>query len=86
MIDLIQGGGKVPLQPNYVLSMTADELLLKNYEGQVFRYRNPNSQDRQGGVTAAPPVSGVVESLLAATTPPVKAEGEVNADRVIVRS
>ena len=86
VVDLVQGGGKVPLQPNYALSMSQDELLLKNYEGQVFRYRNPNSQDRQGGVTAAPPVSGVVESLLAATTPPVKAEGEVNADRVIVRS
>jgi lysine 2,3-aminomutase len=42
VVDLVQGGGKVPLQPNYVLSMTEDELLLRNYEGQIYRYRNPN--------------------------------------------
>ena len=84
VVDLVNGGGKVPLQPNYVLSMTRDELLLKNYEGKVFRYRNPNSQNRRQDVTAAPSVSGVVESLLADADLPVKAEGEVNADRVVV--
>ncbi|MFH0941403.1 MAG: KamA family radical SAM protein [Chloroflexota bacterium] len=41
VIDLVQGGGKVPLQANYVLSRTEDELLLKNYEGNIYRYRNP---------------------------------------------
>jgi lysine 2,3-aminomutase len=85
VVDLVQGGGKVPLQPNYVLSMTEDELLLKNYEGQVFRYRNPNSQDHREEVAAAP-VSGVVESLLAEADLPVKTEGEVNANRVSLRS
>jgi lysine 2,3-aminomutase len=64
VVDLVDGGGKVPLQPNYVLSMTRDELLLKNYEGKLFRYRNPGPQRRREDVTAAP-VSGVVESLLA---------------------
>jgi lysine 2,3-aminomutase len=86
VVDLVQGGGKVPLQPNYVLSMTEEELLLKNYEGQVFRYRNPNSQNRGEGVVVATPVSGHVESLLADADLPAKAKGEVNADRVIVRS
>ena len=85
VVDLVQGGGKVPLQPNYVLSMTKDELLLKNYEGQVFRYRNPNSQDR-GEEVVAVPVSGVVESLLADADLPLKTEGEVDANRVSVRS
>ncbi len=83
VVDLVEGGGKVPLQPNYVLSMTGDELLLKNYEGRVFRYRNPSSQDRRD--VAPAPVSGVVESLLAAPLP-VNDQGEVDADRVIVRS
>ncbi len=64
VVDLVDGGGKVPLQPNYVLSMNKDELLLKNYEGKIFRYRNPGPQKRREDVTAAP-VSGVVESLLA---------------------
>ena len=82
VVDLVNGGGKVPLQPNYVLSMTKDELLLKNYEGKVFRYRNPNSPTRPDAVGA--PVSGVVDSLLADADLPVKVEGEVDADRVIV--
>jgi lysine 2,3-aminomutase len=70
VVDLVNGGGKVPLQPNYVLSMTRDELLIKNYEGKVFRYRNPGSRRRQD--MAAPPVSGVVDSLLADADLPVK--------------
>jgi lysine 2,3-aminomutase len=82
VVDLVNGGGKVPLQPNYVLSMTKDDLLLKNYEGKVFRYRNPNWSHRHANVAA--PVSGVVDSLLADADLPVKVEGEENADRVIV--
>lgn len=86
VVDLVQGGGKVPLQPNYVLSLTGDEVLLKNYEGKVFRYRNPVTQDRAGGIPAVP-VSGAVESRL--TTPRhagVADQRGVDADRVIVRS
>ena len=84
VVDLVNGGGKVPLQPNYVLSMTKDELLLRNYEGKIFRYRNP-APTRRRQEAAAAPVSGVVDSLLADADLPVKAAGEVNADRVIVR-
>ncbi len=41
VVDLPGGGGKVPLQPNYVLSQTEDELVVRNYRGRIFRYRNP---------------------------------------------
>jgi lysine 2,3-aminomutase len=41
VLDLPHGGGKVPLQPNYVLAHTEGELRLRNYEGSIFRYRNP---------------------------------------------
>ncbi len=41
VIDLPQGGGKVPLQPDYVLAQTKDELVLRNYQGNVYHYRNP---------------------------------------------
>ncbi len=41
VIDLPHSGGKVPLQPNYVLAQTEGELVLRNYEGRVFHYRNP---------------------------------------------
>jgi lysine 2,3-aminomutase len=41
VIDLPGGGGKVPLQPEYVISQTEDSLILRNYQGHVFSYRNP---------------------------------------------
>lgn len=43
VVDLSGGGGKVSLQPDPVLSWTEEELLLRNCEGQPFRYRNPRS-------------------------------------------
>jgi lysine 2,3-aminomutase len=86
VVDLVQGGGKVPLQPNYVLSMNENELLLKNYEGKLFRYRNPDSQERAEEKIMATAVSGVVKSLLAKGELPVKIKEEADADRVIVRS
>ncbi len=41
VIDLPQGGGKVPLQPNYVVDKKRREMVLRNYEGHLFYYRNP---------------------------------------------
>ncbi len=85
VVDLVEGGGKVPLQPNYVLSMTDNELLLKNYEGKVYRYRNPNSHQGAEEIGTAAPVSGAVESLLADAKVPVETKGEANANRNLVR-
>lgn len=45
VVDVPGGGGKIPLMPNYVLSWTEDEIILRNYENQVFRYRNPRPYD-----------------------------------------
>jgi lysine 2,3-aminomutase len=41
VIDAPGGGGKIPLQPNYILGREGDTLLLRNYEGQTFRYPDP---------------------------------------------
>jgi len=79
---LIQGGGKVPLQPNYVLSMTEDELLLKNYEGKVFRYRNPSSKECREEAVAT--VSGIVEGLRVDAELTLEIKGEADANRVIL--
>ncbi len=49
VIDLPGGGGKVPMQPNYVLSQNDDELILKNYEGRLFNFRNP--EDGRGSIS-----------------------------------
>ncbi len=38
VIDAPGGGGKIPLQPNYVVGRDGDDLLLRNYQGGVYRY------------------------------------------------
>ncbi|MSQ33312.1 MAG: KamA family radical SAM protein, partial [Dehalococcoidia bacterium] len=67
VVDVPGGGGKIPLQPNYLLSMTDDELVLRNYEGLVFRYRNPRPEGRSAPAGPAPlqeaPARPLVEVL-----------------------
>ena len=41
VIDAPGGGGKIPLQPNSVIGRDGDWLLLRNYEGQTYRYHDP---------------------------------------------
>src|SRR5213594_3801431 len=38
VIDAPGGGGKVPINPDYVLSRNADRVLIRNYEGKLFEY------------------------------------------------
>jgi lysine 2,3-aminomutase len=39
VIDLPGGGGKVPLLPESLLGIEGDDLLIKNYQGKIFKYR-----------------------------------------------
>ena len=41
VIDAPGGGGKVPLMPQYVVGREGNDVLIRNYEGQVFRYPDP---------------------------------------------
>jgi lysine 2,3-aminomutase len=41
VIDTPGGGGKVPILPDYTQEMDEDKIVLKNYEGKLFVYRNP---------------------------------------------
>lgn len=38
VIDAPGGGGKIPINPSYVEKITDDEMVLRNYEGKLFRY------------------------------------------------
>jgi len=38
VIDAPGGGGKVPINPDYVLSRNADRVVIRNYEGEIFEY------------------------------------------------
>ncbi len=58
VIDLPEGGGKIPIQPNYILSQNEKELMLRNYEQKVFHYRNPgtSSQKELSAIVRTQPV------------------------------
>jgi len=38
VIDAPGGGGKIPVNPDYIQEITEDEIILKNYEGKEYRY------------------------------------------------
>jgi lysine 2,3-aminomutase len=38
VIDAPGGGGKVPINPEYVLSHNADRVVIRNFEGKIFEY------------------------------------------------
>ena len=46
VVDSPHGGGKIPMMPNYLVSMSDDAVVLRNYEGMLIRYQaedKPNS-------------------------------------------
>src|SRR5215218_4889858 len=55
VIDSPGGGGKVPLLPEYLESITDDEVIFRNYEGKRFSYKQPRQTtvpDAQPGIAA----------------------------------
>ncbi len=41
VIDLPNGGGKIPIQHDYVLESNAEEMVVRNYQGKIIHYQNP---------------------------------------------
>jgi lysine 2,3-aminomutase len=39
VIDAPGGGGKIPLLPEYVLKIKNNEVVMRNYRGRIYRYR-----------------------------------------------
>lgn len=50
VIDAPGGGGKIPLQPDYVKGYEREDLLLTNYEGRLYRY--PGARVEENGAPA----------------------------------
>jgi lysine 2,3-aminomutase len=44
-VDLPGGGGKVTLQPNYVVERTEKETIFRNFRGETYRYPEPEDTD-----------------------------------------
>jgi len=42
IIDAIGGGGKTPVYPNYVISQAPGKIILRNYEGVISKYTEPD--------------------------------------------
>ena len=49
VVDAPGGGGKIPLQPFYLLSASDRDVLLRNYEGRIIQYYNPGENDSSSG-------------------------------------
>ncbi len=43
IVDAPGGGGKIPVQPNYVISHSENKVVLRNYEGVICRYDEPKN-------------------------------------------
>ncbi len=44
VVDAPGGGGKIPLQPNYLISQSDHQVILRNYEGIITVYQEPDNQ------------------------------------------
>ena len=42
VVDAPGGGGKIPLLPDYVVGREGDDLILRNFEGNTYRYTDPD--------------------------------------------
>jgi lysine 2,3-aminomutase len=60
VIDAPGGGGKVPINPEYVLCRNAGRVLIRNFEGKVFEY--PENGD---GKPCGPPPKKIAEPEMA---------------------
>jgi len=43
VIDAPGGGGKIPIMPNYMISWSTNKVVLRNYEGVITTYHEPES-------------------------------------------
>lgn len=45
VIDAPGGGGKIPVMPNYLISWSANKVVLRNYEGVITTYKEPDNYE-----------------------------------------
>ncbi|MCC7426410.1 MAG: KamA family radical SAM protein [Alphaproteobacteria bacterium] len=48
VVDAPGGGGKIPLIPDYLLGRDGEDVLLRNFEGNVYRYTDPEGRLGRG--------------------------------------
>ena len=45
VVDAPGGGGKIPLMPNYIISWSTNKVILRNYEGIITTYTEPENYE-----------------------------------------
>ncbi len=45
VIDAPGGGGKIPVMPNYIISWSTNRVVLRNYEGVITSYKEPDTYE-----------------------------------------
>jgi lysine 2,3-aminomutase len=45
VIDAPGGGGKIPVMPNYLITLATNKVVLRNYEGVITTYQEPDSYE-----------------------------------------
>jgi lysine 2,3-aminomutase len=48
VVDGLHGAGKIPVMPNYVVSASDNAVILRNYEGLLFRYQPEDRPESAG--------------------------------------
>jgi len=88
VVDAPGGGGKIPVQPQYLISQSPGKSILRNYEGYITAYDEPEDYDphaidhldRQSAHRAEPGQEGVA-SLLDGSAAAIKPEGFDNVHK-----
>jgi lysine 2,3-aminomutase len=82
VVDAPGGGGKIPLNPNYILSYSDHKIVLRNYEGYITTYVEPTDYEQIDPSLTAPfkdftlePGQSGVAGLLAGEAMFLKPEG-----------
>ena len=45
VVDAPGGGGKIPVMPNYIISWSTNKVILRNYEGVITTYKEPENYE-----------------------------------------
>jgi len=45
VVDAPGGGGKIPIMPNYLISWSTNKVVLRNYEGVITTYKEPDAYE-----------------------------------------
>jgi lysine 2,3-aminomutase len=80
IVDAPGGGGKIPLSPNYLISMSDHKIILRNYEGYITTYEEPTDYSPEEsaqfkGEVRPEPGQGGVSGLLQGEQLFIKPEG-----------